>query len=60
MCLSHVWYYLFVYSVLYVTWVRNGCVDYIICTTNRFIQVSLAFRKWLAYKDFILKDTKLL
>ena len=25
-----------------------------------FIQISLEFRKWLVYKDFILKDTKLL
>ena len=34
--------------------------DSIICTSNWFIQISLEFRKWLVYKDLILKDTKLL
>ena len=60
MCLSHNLYNLFGVCVLYGTWVPNGCVDYIICTTNRFIQISVDFRKWLVYKDLILKDTKLL
>ena len=44
---------------LYVTWFLDGCDDYIICTTNWFIHFSLEFKKWLVYKDFILKDTKL-
>ena len=60
MCLSHNWYNLFGYYILYGTWVLVGCVDYIICTANWSIQNSLEFRKWLVYKDFILKDTKLL
>ena len=60
MCLSHDWCNLFGYCVLYGTWVLVRCVDYIICTTNWFIQISLEFRKWLVYKDLILKDTKLL
>ena len=60
MCLSHNWYNLFAYCILYGTWVLNGCVDHIICTTNWFIQISLEFRKWLVYKDLILKDTKVL
>ena len=34
LCLSHNWYKLFAYRVLYGTWVPNGCVDYILCTTN--------------------------
>ena len=57
---SHNWYNLFVCCVLYGTWVPNGCNDYTICTTNWFIQISLDFRKWLVYKDLILKVTKLL
>ena len=60
MCLSHIWYNHFGYCVLYGTWVLDGCGDYIICTTNWFIQRSLEFRKWLVYNDFIFKDTKLL
>ena len=60
MCLSHNWYNLFGYCVLYGTWILDGCVDCIICTTNWLIQISLDFRKWLIYKDLILKDTKLL
>ena len=60
MWLSHIWYYLFGYYVLYGTSIVDGCDDYIICTTNCFIQISLEFRNWLVYKDFILKDTKLL
>ena len=60
MCLSHVWYYLFGSCVLCGTWVLDGCDDYIICTTNWFIQNSLEFRKWLVYIDFILKYKKLL
>ena len=59
MCSSHVWYYIFAYCVLYGARVLDRCDDYIICTTNRFIQISLGFRKWLVYKDFILIDTKL-
>ena len=60
MCLFHVWYYLFGYCVLYGTWVLGGCDDYIIYTTDWLIQISLEFKKCLVYKDFILKDTKLL
>ena len=60
MCLSHVWYNLFGYCVLYANWILDGCDDYIICTINWFIQISLVFKKWLVCKDFILKDTKLL
>ena len=60
MCLSHVWYYLFGYRVLYGIWVLDGCDDYIISTTNCFKQISLEIRKWLVDKDFILKHTKLL
>ena len=59
MCLSHNWYNLFAYCVPYGTWVPNGCVDYIMCTTNWFIRIFLDFRKWLVCKDLILKDTKL-
>ena len=55
MCLSHNWYNLFGNCVLYDTWILDGCVDYILYTTNLFIQISLDFRKWLVYKDFILK-----
>ena len=51
---------LFRYCFLYATWVFGGCDDYIICTFNWFIQISLEFRKWFVYKEFILKDTKLL
>ena len=60
MCLSHNWYNLFGYCVLYGTWILVGCVDYIICNTNWSIHTSLEFRKWLVYKDLTLKDTKLL
>ena len=60
MCLSHFCYCLFLYCVLYGTLILDEGVDYIFCTTNWFIQISLEFRKWLVYKDFILKDTKLL
>ena len=60
MCLSHNLYHLFGYCVFYDTWVLVGSVDYMICTTNWFIQISLEFRKRLVYKDLILKDTKLL
>ena len=60
MCLSHNWYNLFGYCVLYGSWVLVGCVDYIICTTNWLLQIPLDFRKWLVYKDLILKDTELL
>ena len=60
MCLPHVCYNLFLYCVVYGAWVFDGCVDYIICTTNSFIQISLDFKKWFVYKDFIFKDTKLL
>ena len=59
MCLSNKWYNLFAYCVFYGTWVLNGCVDYIIWATIWFIQISLEFRKWLVYKDLILKDTKI-
>ena len=38
---------------LYGNWVLDGCDDYIICTANWFIQISLEFNKWLVYKDFI-------
>ena len=58
MCSSHFCYYLFLYCVLYGTWIVDGGVDYIICTTNWFIQISLDFKKWLFYKDFLLKETK--
>ena len=60
MCLSHVWYNFFGYCLLYGNWVLDGCDNYIICTTNWFIQIPLEIRKWLVYKDFISKDTKLL
>ena len=60
MCLSPVWYYLSGYCVLYGNWVLDGCDDYIICTTNWFIQISLEFKEWLIYQDFVLKDTELL
>ena len=60
MCLSHNWYNLSCYCVLYGTWVLVGRVDYIICTTNWYIQISLEVRKCLVYKALILKDTKLL
>ena len=50
------WYNLFGYCVLHGNWVRDGCDDYIICTTNIFIQISLEFRKWLGYNDFICED----
>ena len=46
--------------ILYGNGVLDGCFDYIICTTNWFIQIFLDFRKWLVYKDFVLEDTKLL
>ena len=59
-CLPHVCYNPFLYCVLHGAWVLDGCVDHIICTTNWYIQISLEFRKWLVYKDFISKDTKLL
>ena len=58
--LSHNWYNLFGYCVLYGTWVLVGCVDYIIFTTNWFIQISSEFRKQLVYKVLLLKGTKLL
>ena len=60
MCLSHNWYNLFGFCILYGTWVLVGCVDYIICTTNWFIQISFEFRKWLVFQDLNSKDTKLL
>ena len=46
--------------VLYGNWVLGGCDDYIFCTTNWFTKIYLEFKKRLVYKDFILKDTKLL
>ena len=48
------------YCFLYGIWVLGGCDDCIICTTNWLLQISLGSRKWLSYKDFILKDTELL
>ena len=60
MCLSLVWYNRFGLCVLYGNWVPDGCEYCINCTTNWFIKICLAFRKWLVYKDFILKYTKLL
>ena len=60
MCLSDNWYNFFAYCVLYGTWILVGCVDYNICTTKWFIQISLEFRKWLVYKVFSLKDSELL
>ena len=59
MCFSHVRYNLSGYCLLYGNWVLDGCDDYIICTTFWYIRNSFEFRKWLVYKDFILKDTKL-
>ena len=47
MSLSHVWYNLFGYCVLYGNPVLAGREDYIICTTNWFIQNSLEFKEWL-------------
>ena len=60
MCFSHVWYNLYTDCVLYGNWVPDGYDDYIICTTNWFIQIPLDVKNWLVFKDFILKDTKLL
>ena len=60
MCLSHVCYYIFSHCVLYGNWVRDGCDDYINCTTYWFLQISFVFVKWLVYKEFILEETKLL
>ena len=60
MYLFHVWCYVFGYCVLYGTWVLDGCDNYIICSTNCFLQTSLEFRKWLVYKDLVLRVTKLL
>ena len=56
----HIWYYLFAYCVLYGNWIFDGCDDNVIRATIWFMPVSLEIRKWLAYKDFILKDSKLL
>ena len=42
----------FGYCVFYGNLVLDGCDDYIICTTNLFIQISLELKKWLVYKDF--------
>ena len=47
---------LFAYCVLNGNWVLDGCNDYIICTTNSFLQISLESRKWLVYEECILKD----
>ena len=58
MCLSHAWCNLFGDCVLYGNWFLDGCDDYIICTTNWFLQISLEFKKWLVYKDIVLNDTK--
>ena len=60
LCLSHFWYYLFNYCVHYGTWFLDGFDDYFIRTTNWFIRVSWEFGKRLVYKDFILRETKLL
>ena len=49
-----------VIAFLFGIWALDGCDDYIICNTNGFTQISLELQKWLAYNDFILKDTKLL
>ena len=60
MCLSHSWYYHFGHCVLYDNRLLDGCDDFILCSTKWFKQLPLEFWKWLVYKDFILKDTKLL
>ena len=60
MCLSHIWYSLLAYCVLYGNWVLDECDEYIICSTNRFIQITLEFKKRLVYKRFFSKYTKLL
>ena len=60
MCFSHVWYYLFGYCVPYGISVLDGCDDYIICTTNWYIQFSFELTERFVYEDFLLKDTKLL
>ena len=60
MCLSDVWHYLFGSCVLYGAWVLDGWDDYIICTTNWFVQNSLEFRNWLFHQDFVIKDTEIL
>ena len=59
-CLSHSWYYLFSHCVLYVSEVPEGCDDYIICTTNWFLQISLEARNWLVYEGFVFSNTNLL
>ena len=50
----------FWYCILKGIWVLDGCDDYIFCTTIWLIQFSSEFWNWLFYKDFNLKDTKLL
>ena len=58
MCLSHVWYTIFGYFIPYGNWGFDRSDDYIFCTTNLYVQIHLDFKKWLVFKDFILKDTK--
>ena len=60
MCLSHFPYYLIGYCVLYGNWAIDRCDEYIICTTNWFIQTSVKFRKCLVNEGDILKNTNLL
>ena len=60
MCLHHIWYYFFAWCVLYGNWVLDEFGDYITISTNWYIQLSLDFRIWLVYTNFILKGTKLL
>ena len=43
------------YCDFHGNWVLDGFVNYIICTTIWFIQISLEFKKWLVYKDFFWK-----
>ena len=59
-CLTIGTIFLLIAFFMALGWVPNGSVDYIICTTKWFIQISLEFRKWFVYKDLILKETKLL
>ena len=49
---SHIRKYVFGYCLDHGICVLDGCDDYIICTTNCFIQISLESKKSLFYKHF--------
>ena len=50
----------FAYCILHGNLFPDGCDEFLIWSTNWFLQTSLDFRKWVIYKNFLSKGTKTL